>query len=124
MISKQIKVLFAAACLSLAGWGSAGADTSTEPRVVTGTQWQGSSEQQKRAFLMGAYTVIGLEKVVQGSTNDNSAIPVLERGLKGLTVTEVMERLNGYYAGNPDRLSEPVIKVIYFELAKPRAEAK
>jgi hypothetical protein len=125
MISKQIKTTCAAACLalSLAGWSSANAEFV----VVTGEHWQNSAEEQKRAFLLGAATIIEVEKEMQGSTppaDDESAIPVLVRGLSPLTLTEIMERLDQYYASNPDKLSVPVIRVVYFEMAKPRAEAR
>ncbi len=125
MISKQIKAACAVACLalSLVGWSSANA----EFMVVTGKHWQNGTEEQKQAFLLGAATIIELEKEMQGSNppaDADSAVPVLVRGLSPLTLTQIKEKLDQYYASNPDKQSVPVIRVIYFEMAKPRAEAK
>ena len=123
MIGKHIKSACAAACLalSLVGWTSANAEFV----VVTGHHWQNSTEQQKKAFLLGAATIIELEKELQGSNppeDHQSAVPALVRGLSPFTLTEVMMQLDDYYASNPDKQSEPVIRVIYFELATAGAK--
>ncbi len=122
MNGKQIRSGIATLALlfSLAGV----AHGAENPRVITGEHWQQSSQEQKRAFLIGVFNVVGLEEAAQGRSPGASAVTVLDRGLKGLTVTDVVQRIDRYYAEDPERRSDPVIRVLYFGLAKPRAEAK
>ena len=51
----------------------------------------------------------------------DSMVPVMMRGLKNYTVTQVMEALDQWYAANPARRSRPVLETIYFELALPNS---
>jgi hypothetical protein len=96
--------------------------------VVTGQEWMNSSEQEKRAFLMGALTVIELEKEYAGQaeTPDKGyeghtpMVASMSSGwverLSPHTITEIMNAIDSYYRSNPGQIQRPVIEVMWFEL--------
>ena len=90
--------------------------------MVTGEQWMQSSEQLKKAYLIGianAYQVEAAYHAAQPPSDDQSLIPRFSKGLKGHTLDSVRERLNQWYAANPDRVKQPVIETIWFEMVVP-----
>ena len=94
--------------------------------LVDGTLWVKSSEDVKKAYLVGLANMVQLE--VAYNANDplpekNSFSPRLAKGLKGQTLTTVQEALDKWYAANPDKLQRPVIETIWFELALPGLKA-
>ena len=109
-----------AACLGLAVFaGSAWAD---EVPIVTGEHWTKSSDDMKKAYLVGIANVLQVETAYEGSnapSNAQSLVPRFAKGLKGQTLDGVREVLNRWYAAHPDRLNRPVIETIWFEIVVP-----
>jgi hypothetical protein len=108
------------ACMALAmAWGYARAD---EVPLVTGEHWVKSSEQLKKAYLVGIANVVQLETAYASAnppSEAQSTVPRFVRGLKGQTLDSVREALDTWYAAHPDRLQRPVIETIWFELVVP-----
>ena len=108
------------ACIALAMVsGSARAD---EVPLVTGEHWTKSSEQVKKAYLVGIANVLQVESAFEGATpppDTQSVVPRFVKGLKGHTLDTVREGLDRWYAANPDRIQRPVIETIWFELVIP-----
>ena len=106
----------------------AGAQDKDEDKdlvMVTGEHWTKASRDEKLAYLMGAGNVIEVEQALQRGRqvpDNESQVPVMVRGLKGLTLTGVMEALDRWYAANPDRRDRPVLETIYFEVAVPNSK--
>ncbi|WP_178082525.1 hypothetical protein [Pseudomonas sp. AOB-7] len=93
-----------------------------EVPLVTGEQWVRSSEQLKKVYLIGIANAYHLEAAYHASnppTDDQSMIPRFGKGLKGHTLDSVREGLNQWYAANPDRVKQPVIETIWFEMVVP-----
>jgi len=109
-----------AACTALAfAWGSAHAQ---EVPVVTGDHWTKSSDQVKRAYLIGIANTIQVEAAYEGvnpPADGQSVVPRLARGMKGQTLDGVQQGLDAWYAKNPDKLQRPVIETIWFEMVVP-----
>ena len=108
------------ACVALVGVStSARAD---EVPLITGEHWTKSSEQLKKAYLVGIANVVQVETVYAGANppaDAQSVIPRFGRGLKGHTLDSVRDALDAWYAAHPDRLQRPVIETIWFELVVP-----
>jgi len=112
--------IVAAALLALA-WGIARAD---EVPIVTGEHWTKSSEQMKKAYLVGVANVLQIETAYEGSnppTDAQSMVPRFVKGLKGggHTLDSVREGIDKWYAANPDKMQRPVIEIIWFEMVVP-----
>ena len=94
--------------------------------VVTGVQWTKSSEDQKKAYLIGIANMAQVERAYQGTmqvSDEQSIIPRMARGLKGQTLDSVREGLNKWYAANPGRVDRPVLETIWFEMVVPGLQA-
>ena len=113
-------VIFVACMIMLAMMsGSVRAD---EVPLITGEHWTKSSEQLKKAYLVGIANVVQVETAYAGSNppaEAQSVVPRLAKGLKGHTLDSVRDALDAWYAAHPDRLQRPVIETIWFELVVP-----
>ena len=124
LVPRKFGHLVSAACLALAmTWGTASA---AEVPLVDGTHWTKSTDDVKKAYLVGLANMTQLE--VAYDANDplpekNSFSPRLSKGLQGHTLTSVQEALDKWYAANPGKLQRPVIETIWFELALPGLKA-
>jgi hypothetical protein len=89
---------------------------------VTGVHWTKSTEEQKKAYLVGIANIAEIELAYQGTNHladDQTLLPRMARGLKGQTLDSVREGLNKWYAANPGRLDRPVIETIWYEMVVP-----
>jgi len=91
-----------------------------EVPVVTGEHWLKSSPQERKSFLVGAATIIELEQEVQGETPPpKSSIDTWCKGLSHFTFDQMVAAIDTWYADHPDKISRPVVEVMWYELAKP-----
>src|SRR5258707_10110752 len=116
MMKLQFRTAMFAACLVLAALSaSARAD---EVPLVTGEHWMKSSDELKKAYLVGIANVAHVETAYSGANapaDAQSLVPRMVRGLKGQTLDSVRDALNKWYAAHPDQLQRPVIETIWFE---------
>lgn len=117
----QLKTVLCVACLTLVTvFGSS--VRADEVPLITGEHWTKSSEQLKKAYLVGIANVVQVEIAYAGSNpspENQSVVPRFARGLKGHTLDSVRDGLDKWYAANPSRLQRPVIETIWFELVLP-----
>ena len=120
MAKQPWRAIALAAC---AGWllvtGTANAD---EVPMVTGEHWVKSSDELKKAYLIGVANVLQVEQAYEGTsppTDAQSVVPRMAKGLKGQTLDSVRERLNRWYAAHPDQIKRPVLETIWFEIVVP-----
>ena len=115
-----LRTAMLAVCMLLTfGYGMVRAD---EVPIVTGEHWTKSSEEMKKAYLVGVANVLQIELAYEGanpSSDAQSIAPRFAKGLKGQTLDSVRQALNDWYAAHPDRLQRPVIETIWFELVVP-----
>ena len=96
--------------------------------MVTGEHWTPSTLQQKNAYLFGIGNMIQVERAMHGDSphdaiRQNSSVPVLVDGLSEVSLQQVREFVDVWFANNPDRLDRPVIEVIYMEIALPNSQS-
>jgi len=111
--------IFAAGMALIAASGPIRAD---EVPIVTGEHWTRSSQEVKKAYLVGIANIVQIELTYEGASpasDGQSALPRLQRGLKGQTLDSVREALDRWYAAHPDQLQRPVIETIWFEMVIP-----
>lgn len=109
-------VAFMAASLA---WSSARAE---EIPLVTGQHWTTASVEQKKAYLVGIANMVQVEAAYHSgspSTDAQSVVLRMAKGLKGQTLDSVREALDRWYAAHADRIGRPVIETIWFELVVP-----
>lgn len=115
-----LRAALLAACATLAMAG--GAARADEVPLVTGEQWTQSTTEVKKVYLIGIANTLQLESAYQGTTppgDNQSAIPRFSKGLKGQTLDSVRQRVDGWYAANPDKLQRPVLETVWFEIVVP-----
>ena len=94
----------------------------TELPVVTGEHWTSATDNEKRAFLVGIATALEVEQEFQAinpQASGASMVPIMIQGLDRFTLTEIMQGVDSWYAGNGEQLDRPVIEVLWYELALP-----
>ena len=120
LIKLKWRAALAAACMTLmAVCINARAE---EVPLVTGEHWTKSSEEMKKAYLVGIANIVLLEMTYEGANQASDAqsmLPRMVKGLKGHTLDTVREALNKWYAAHPDQLQRPVIETIWFEMVVP-----
>ena len=107
------------ACLAVVAWGSAVAE---EVPLITGEHWVKSTDQMKKAYLIGMANMVLVEIAYEGSnppSDAQSIVPRMVKGLRGQTLDSVREALDKWYASHPDQLRRPVVETIWFELVVP-----
>jgi hypothetical protein len=120
MTTKMWRTLIAIAAVAIVGFGIEA--RAQEVPMVTGEHWVKSSEELKKAYLVGIANLVQVELAYHGSNpppDSQSFLPRLLKGLKGQTLDTVREGLNRWYAANPNRLQRPVLETIWFEMVVP-----
>lgn len=93
-----------------------------EVPLITGEHWTKSSDEQKKAYLIGIANIVQVDMAYAGTTPPSDAqsiLPRMVKGLKGQTLDSVRDGLNKWYAANPQRLQRPVVETIWFEMVVP-----
>ena len=93
--------------------------------IATGEHWTtAESKNAKLAYLLGIVNLLEIEQAIQADNppaDNASLVPVMVRGLKDMTLNQIHDALDSWYASHPDQLSRPVLETIWFELAKPNS---
>jgi hypothetical protein len=89
--------------------------------IVTGEQWTVSSDEAKKAYLVGVANILEIERAYAGntSTGSNDIAPRFAKGMQGQTLDSVRQSLDNWYAANPTRIQHPVIETLWFEMVVP-----
>lgn len=90
--------------------------------IITGEHWVKSTEQLKKAYLLGMANVLQIEIAYEGTNpppDSQSVVPRFAKGLKGHTLDSVRDALDKWYANHPDQLQRPVVETIWFEMVMP-----
>ncbi|MCC8402612.1 hypothetical protein LJ655_12040 [Paraburkholderia sp. MMS20-SJTN17] len=114
----QWRTLLSLTLLSLAMIGNVARAESIP--IVTGQQWMASTEDQKKAYLIGISNVIDVERAYAGNTaNSDDIAQRFGKGMQGQTLDSVRQGLDSYYAANPTMIQHPVIETLWFQMVVP-----
>ena len=120
MIKTPFRAAMFVVCLTLASL-SGGARAQEVP-MITGEHWTKSSDELKKAYLVGIANIVQVETAYAGANppaDTQSVLPRMVRGLKGQTLDSVRDALTKWYAAHPDQLQRPVIETLWFEMVVP-----
>jgi len=112
--------------LVAAAVASSGARADDVP-LVTGEHWTRSTPEVKRGYLIGVANVLQVEAAYQAGnapTENQSIVSRAIKGLNGQTLDGVRERLDRWYAANPNRLQRPVVETLWFEVISPSLQSQ
>jgi len=119
-MKEKLSAAMAAACIALAlAPVSVRAD---EIPLITGAQWVRSSDQMKKAYLVGIANIVQIETAYESGNpppDSQSILPRLAKGMRGQTLDSVRLGLDGWYAAHTDQLQRPVIETLWFEMVLP-----
>ena len=90
--------------------------------LVDGTHWMKSTDDVKKAYLVGVSNVIQLEVAYQADNpipEGRSLAPRAAKGMTGQTLSGVLESLDKWYGAHPEQLKRPVLETIWFEMVVP-----
>ena len=116
----QWRTLMLAACMTLVAVSAT--VRADEIPLITGEHWTKSTDQVKKAYLVGIANVLQVETAYAGTSPPSDAqsiVPRFVRGLKGQTLDTVREGLDKWYAANPDKIQRPIIETVWFEMVVP-----
>ena len=119
-LKSRLRATLVAACAVAALAG--GAAQAQEIPLVTGEHWTKSTEQSKKAYLVGLTNMLQVEVAYQaGNTlpESQTVVPRFAKGLKGNTLDGAIAKVDAWYAKNPGRMQQPVIETIWYELVVP-----
>jgi hypothetical protein len=97
-----------------------------KPSMITGTQWQGASQEMKSAYLKGVGNLADFEVAVMGKQRAGCLSLGLVNELKGKSIESLIKEVDKFYAENPDKMNTPVVEALLRQcttLCKPAAQA-
>jgi hypothetical protein len=123
-VFRKVGHVVSVACLALAM--TCGTASAADVPLVDGTLWTKSTDDVKKAYLVGLANMVQLEVAYNAKEplpEKYSLSPRLAKGLTGQTLATVQEALDKWYAANPGKLQRPVLETIWFEIALPGLKA-
>jgi hypothetical protein len=97
--------------------------SQNEMPLLRGNTWLKMTQDEKVAFVWGMGHIITMERErieLYPALKKESFVAKLAQGLAGVPMNEVVGAVDQYYKENPDKTAEPVIKVIWEKLVKPK----
>ena len=93
--------------------------------LATGRDWQRSSLEERRAYLMGISNSISVGALYdQKSGAGDSFARRAQRSLANAQLGPTVDFLDAHYRSNPSDLDKPVISVLWSQVAKQTAYSK
>jgi len=92
------------------------------PLAVDGDMWMKSSDEVRRAFLLGASSMLAMEIAYaqKKGTPAPAAGTMAHQALQGMSIDDVSSRITRWYEANPTRLKMPVMGVVWVDMVKPK----
>ena len=90
--------------------------------VLKGDVWQKMSQETKVAFIWGFGHVVAIEQHLMEKYPElkrEDFVSKVVEGMSGISMNDVISRIDSYYASNPDQLERPVMSVIWQTMIKP-----
>lgn len=97
-----------------------------EMPLLNGETWQAMTSSEKIAFIWGVGHVVTMEREAAEQRPELKKAGLaakMAEGLSGMPMNEITAMIDGYYKDNPGSLSDPVMKVIWDRVVKPRIKA-
>ena len=115
-IKRQWHALALAACITMAV--AAGGTRAADIPMVTGEHWTTSSDDMKKAYLIGIANIVHVEAGYTAEnppSDEQSVVPRLIRGLKGQTLDSVRGELAQHYLSHSTMTGSEISFLLGFE---------
>ena len=102
-----------------------GSASAQEAHILNGGDWLRLDHSHKVMFVSGISQILEMERhLVSGDYTRDSAsfIPQLVRGLQGMTIGEIIERVDTYYRDHADGRENTVVDAIFRSIIYPKVE--
>ena len=107
---------------------TAGGLCAAEPDMpeITGAVWRKTTQQEKLAFLVGACSVVAIEHHIDLKEADDPSkfTEGWVMAFKDKKWAEIVDKIDAYFAANPDKADKLVMEVVWNELILPTMAAK
>jgi hypothetical protein len=103
------------------------AGTQEGARVVAdGTLWMESTPQERKAFILGAHSMMALEATYAKKRGTPAPLAGTKAAiaLDQMSLDEITDRITNWYKANPGRRAMPVIGVIWKDMVEPDTAKK
>ena len=101
----------------------AAAPAKKELPFPNSSEWTSATEREKLAYLRGVMNMAMVEYQLSGpNPKHRTTVAKMVKALDGMTLRQMLEKIDGYYKVNPDQQQRPVFEVIWFELVAPKAK--
>ncbi len=90
--------------------------------VLTGELWQKMDHNAKVAFIWGFGHAVTIEYHVMQKypqLKRDSYVPKVVEGMANMPMNEVVARIDAYYSANPDKIKDPVTRVMWVTMIRP-----
>ncbi len=104
---------------------SLGPALARDAHILDGEDWLRLDHSHKVMFVSGISQILEMERhlVSEGYTRDSASfIPQMVEGLQGMTIGDIIERVDRYYQGSFERLQHTVVDAIFRAIIYPKAE--
>ena len=94
--------------------------------VLKGDVWQRMTNDEKVSFMWGAGHVINIEEELMNEIKDlkrDSFVTKAYEGMSGMSMQEIVNRLDDFYKKNPDKIEMPVFDVIWDQMITPKIKS-
>lgn len=93
--------------------------------LPNGEHWAKATETEKRAYLLGILNMAMVEYQLSGpAPKHRTTVNKIVKALDGMTVPQIVEKVDAHYKTNPDKQQQSVFEVIWFEMVAPKADVK
>jgi hypothetical protein len=105
---------------------TAAATAAEDVPLIDGDLWNKSSRVEKTSYLIGAGNYMTVEYVFQVEaadpkpTSGQSPTADFWNGLDDVSLDELIDTIDDWYAANPNELQVPVLVVIWNEIVEPK----
>ncbi|MBQ4132637.1 MAG: hypothetical protein IJD04_02755 [Desulfovibrionaceae bacterium] len=119
---KKLAVIFSLLFL-LSYAGAAQAESVKYSASINGYDWNATPAAEKLAFVEGINYAIAIDYEIdqwRKKNNKASILSAFDQGwikrFSGHTTSQIVQEINDFYSGNPDKLNQSLGRVIWYEL--------
>lgn len=116
------RLMSGAAAICLAILVAAPSWAQSDRTRIDGDAWLNSTAEIRKAFLIGATSMISLDRAYARRRGTEPSVPASRTAtaLEDMTLDEVSARITQWYEAHPDRKRMPVMAVIWVDIVNPR----
>ena len=86
-----------------------------------GEKWATATEREKMAYLLGIRDMASAEYQLTGpNPKRRTLVEKLVEGLDGMTLRQIMEKVDAHYKANPDQQKQTIFEVVWFQIVVPK----